>query len=354
MRVEWIGSLTLRRLHLVHRQKFLLPPRPLFWCRFQELLSPQKARNPGEGGEGRPNAQPITIRHPARLTSRPRLSEQPMRIQLAVERPSPGQQPMTSRRWGVPQWSIPTASPPLCWHSLPSQRPIRMQDPHLTRTTLNSGRFISRPNLTPDRIWLPPTLEITSQDLASPHLLLSNPPPNPSLDCLLGPNWLVHIERLGKLIERDWDCVPAGAPRRSPRHAAASRSRLDRSCRLRETNQTTHCIGHRSGRREFPDTRTTLAAVPQTPPQSLNGRIPTIQVLASPLVWLGVTHWYKREISDSYKQKGSLDATPPGIIPGTAGSPLRVWAAPPWYWTGRYTTWNYPGNSWLPAKGLSR
>ena len=48
------------------------------------------------------------------------------------------------------------------------------------------------------------------------------------------------------------------------------------------------------------------------------------------------------------------EAKPPGIIPGTAGSPLRVWAAPPWYWTGCYTTWNYPGNSWLPAKGLSR
>ena len=150
MRVEWIGSLTPRRLHLIHRQKFLLPPRPLFWCRLQELLlSPQDTRNPEEG---RPSA-----RHPARLTSRPRLSDQPMIIQLAGERLSPGQQPMTSPGWRVPQWSIPTASPPLCWHSLPSQRPIRMQDPHLTRTTLNSGRFISRPNLTPERIWLPPT-----------------------------------------------------------------------------------------------------------------------------------------------------------------------------------------------------
>ena len=70
-------------------------------------------------------------------------------------------------------------------------------------------------------------------------------------------------------------------PRRPPRHAAASRSRLARSCRLRETNQTTHGIGHRAGRREFPDTRTTPAPVPQTPPQSLYGRIPAIQALAS-------------------------------------------------------------------------
>ena len=109
-----------------------------------------------------------------------------MIIQLAGERPSPGQQPMTSPRWRVPQWSIPTASPPLCWHSLPSQRPIRIQGSHLVRTTLKSGSFISRPKLTPDRIWLPPAQELTPLDLASPHLLFSNPPPNPSLDCLLG------------------------------------------------------------------------------------------------------------------------------------------------------------------------
>ena len=42
--------------------------------------------------------QPIVIQHPARLTSRPRLRGQPIRIQLTGERPSPGQQPMTGRR----------------------------------------------------------------------------------------------------------------------------------------------------------------------------------------------------------------------------------------------------------------
>ena len=47
-------------------------------------------------------------------------------------------------------------------------------------------RFISRPIQTPNRIRLPPLLERTSQDLASPHLLCCNPAPNPSLDCLLG------------------------------------------------------------------------------------------------------------------------------------------------------------------------
>ena len=71
-------------------------------------------------------------------------------------------------------------------HSFPSQQPIKMQNAHLAGTTLKSGGFISQPRLTPDRIRLPPTQELTVQDLASPHLLYSNPPPNPSLDCLLG------------------------------------------------------------------------------------------------------------------------------------------------------------------------
>ena len=43
------------------------------------------------------------------------------------------------------------ASPPLRCHSTPSQRPIRIQDPHLARTTLKSEGFISRPKPTPDR-----------------------------------------------------------------------------------------------------------------------------------------------------------------------------------------------------------
>ena len=56
----------------------------------------------------------------------------------------------------------------------------------LAWTTLNFLGFISRPKLTPARIRLPPTQESTALDLASPHLLFSNPAPNPSLDCLLG------------------------------------------------------------------------------------------------------------------------------------------------------------------------
>ena len=67
-----------------------------------------------------------------------------------------------------------------------------------------------------------------------------------------------------------------------------------------------------------------------------------------------IHHNINKKTVTGYKQNGLLDATPPGIIPGTAGSPFRVRAAPPWYWTWRYTTWNYPGNSWLPAKGLGR
>ena len=65
-----------------------------------------------------------------------------------------------------------------------------------------------------------------------------------------------------------------------------------------------------------------------------------------------IHHSINKKTVTGYKQKGLFDATPPGIIPGTAGSPLRVRAAPPWYWTWRYTTWNYPGNSWLPTKGF--
>ena len=79
---------------------------------------------------------------------------------------------------GVPQWSIPAASPPLRCHSIPSQQPIGIQIAHFARTTLKSGGFISRPRLTPARIRLPPVFEITSPDLASPHLLSSNPLPN--------------------------------------------------------------------------------------------------------------------------------------------------------------------------------
>ena len=102
----------------------------------------------------------------------------------------------------VPQWSIPAASPPLRCHSIPSQWPIKMQNTHLACTTLKSGGFISRPRLTPGRIWQPPIFEITSPDLASPHLCSRNPLPNPSLDCLLGSNWLVPIERQGRLDKR--------------------------------------------------------------------------------------------------------------------------------------------------------
>ena len=81
---------------------------------------------------------------------------------------------------GVPQWSIPAASPPLRCHSIPSQQPIGIRIAHFARTTLKSGGFISRPRLAPARIWLSPVFEITSPDLASLHLLSSNPLPNPS------------------------------------------------------------------------------------------------------------------------------------------------------------------------------
>ena len=148
----------------------------------------------------------MTIRRPARLTSQPRLRCQPIVIQLTglpAQQPSPGHRPMTfqeaSLEPGVPQWSIPRASPPLHCHSIPSQQPIEMQIADLAWTTLKSGGYINLPGMTPSRIRLPTVREITFLDSASPHLLFSNPLPSPSLDRLLGKNWLISKERQGKL-----------------------------------------------------------------------------------------------------------------------------------------------------------
>ena len=84
-KIAWTGSLTPRRLHLVSQQKKpLLPLRPPFWCRLQKLLpSPRDAWGHEDREEGRRRAQPIEIRHPTRVPSRPRLRVQPMKIQLA-------------------------------------------------------------------------------------------------------------------------------------------------------------------------------------------------------------------------------------------------------------------------------
>ena len=51
-----------------------------------------------------------------------------------------------------------------------------------------------------------------SPDLASPHLLSSNPLPNPSLDHLLGTVWLVPIERQGSLDNRGQACCTRCCP----------------------------------------------------------------------------------------------------------------------------------------------
>ena len=52
---------------------------------------------------------------------------------------------------------------------------MEIQHSSLAWTTVEFQGFISWPNQTPDRIRLPPLLERTSQDLASPHLLCCNP-----------------------------------------------------------------------------------------------------------------------------------------------------------------------------------
>ena len=89
----------------------------------------------------------------------------------------------TSGQTGVPQWSIPG---PSCAHSIPDSGPIRMQNADLTRTTLNSGVYISRSSQASSRITPNDLVETPSPDLASPHLLFSDLIKTPSLDRRLG------------------------------------------------------------------------------------------------------------------------------------------------------------------------
>ena len=208
MKTAWIGSLTPRRLHLAAPiWNLLVPLHPPLQRSSQELFLPsQGRRNPGEGGKGRLPSQPIKIQRAAQPPQWPRMTAGPIEMQHPREQPNPSQRPMTPRRWGVPQCIR------LC-HSLPSQQPMKMQDSHLTWTAVNFLGFISRPRSTQGRIWQPPLQESTALDLASPHLLLSNPTPNPSLDCPLGAKWLFPLERLGKPMERGLElctrCCPA-------------------------------------------------------------------------------------------------------------------------------------------------
>ena len=163
--------------------------------------APSTQPSPGEGGEERLPAQSIIIQQPARPTPWPRMSAGPIEIQHLRERPDPTQRPMTSRGWGVPQWSISTASTPLVCHCLPFQRPMRIQGSHLAWTTLNFLGFLSRPQ--PGFDCHPQQLS-TALDLASPHLLFSNPTPNPSLDCLLGQWWQNYDTRVTSDTRRDF------------------------------------------------------------------------------------------------------------------------------------------------------
>ena len=207
MRVASTGFMTPRRLPLIARMTW--PRLPLHLPRTRRLQkfipSFQNACDlVGVGRSSQPH-QPMKIRHPAWLTQRPRLGHQPMRIRpayLPAQRPGRGQRPIgilpfqdlslePAGHPGVLSWSIPKASSPLLCHSIPFQQPIRIEIARFSWTTLKSGVYINRPRFTPDRIRLPTVREITSPDSASPHLLSSNPLPNPSLDRLLGTWWLI-------------------------------------------------------------------------------------------------------------------------------------------------------------------
>ena len=94
----------------------------------------------------------------------------------------PGIQPGT--RSALEKHPQSFTSSPLSQHPVPAanenpDRPFCLGHPEIRG-------YINRPGLTPDRIRLPTVREITSPDSASPHLLSSNPRPNPSLDRLLG------------------------------------------------------------------------------------------------------------------------------------------------------------------------
>ena len=207
--------MTPRCLHLAAPiWNLLVPLHPPLRRSSQELFRPsQGRRNPREGGEERTDAQPIGIQRTAQPPQWPRMSAGPMRIQHPRARPDPSQRPMTSPRWWVPQCISIKASTPLICHSLPFQQPMEIQHSSLAWTAVDFQGFISRPNQTPGRIWQPPLQESTALDLASPHLLLSNSTPNPSLNCPLGAKWLVPLERLGKPKERGLElctrCCPA-------------------------------------------------------------------------------------------------------------------------------------------------
>ena len=144
----------------------------------------------------------MKIQHPAWLTPRPHLGHQPIEIRLPVQRPSRGQRPIGIRLFqdlslepAVLQWSILRPSSTLSIHSIPGQQPIRMQNADLAWTTLKSGGYINWPSTASGRILKPTVTETPSPDLASPHLLSSNPPTNPSQDRPLGLYiWLIPKE----------------------------------------------------------------------------------------------------------------------------------------------------------------
>ena len=215
------------------RLNWIHDPMPPATCRQDDLTSPAPAENtppsevrhklprrlrPRRRGRKQPATSanensasrvtdPATPLGPSANENSPRLaSSAATRPRSTANRnsPLPGPQPGTSRSprsafvkhpqsfqsSHLPQHpgstTIPKASSPLICHSIPGQQPIKIEIASFAWTTLKSGVYINRPGLTPDRILQPAVLETPSPDLASPHLLSSNPPPNTSLDRLLG------------------------------------------------------------------------------------------------------------------------------------------------------------------------
>ena len=272
-----------------------------------------------------------------------------MIIQLAGERPGPGQRPMTGRRWGVPQWSILSASPPLLCHSLPSQQPIRMENALLARTTLKIWGFISRPPLTPrqDLTATQPRVNSLGFGLSSPALKqpstkpFSGLPSRPHLTSPYREAGEAYGERPGIVYPllpraqiRGWRSTPPRCPSLLPLVVSPGRPQS--------------WILERLLKREPAAIPVQMPAT-ETPSQPLGRNLQAVKALtaARSLVWLS-TPWYKQKrwpginktVSSTLHHLESYqgppvprsgfelplpgigcDAIPPGIIPGTAGSP---------------------------------
>ena len=165
----------------------LVPLHPPLRRSSQELFRPsQGRRNPGEGGEGRLPGQPIkntARRSVAPVTPDDRWANRNSASPRATRPKSAANDPQEMRSTAV-------YSPPSFHSSHVSQPPIPAANENAGFPfDLDRCEFcgLYKPAQIDPRQDLTATpTRVNSYGFASPHLLLSSPPPNPSLDCPLG------------------------------------------------------------------------------------------------------------------------------------------------------------------------